>query len=106
MRILVDECVDPRVKSLFPEHDVSTVYDMGWDQLTDGPLLALANELFDVLLTIDKSLEFQQNLKKLSLGVIVVHVRKNQIPHYQAIQQDLLAAVEIIAHGQVIHVGG
>lgn len=33
MRILIDECVDPRVKALFAEHDAKTVHEMGWDQL-------------------------------------------------------------------------
>jgi predicted nuclease of predicted toxin-antitoxin system len=42
MRILIDECVDPRVAALFDEHDAKTVREMGWDQLLDGPLLQLA----------------------------------------------------------------
>lgn len=63
MRILIDECVDPRVKKLFNDHTVKTVHDMGWDRLTDGALLTSAQGLFDVLLTIDRGLEFQQNLK-------------------------------------------
>jgi predicted nuclease of predicted toxin-antitoxin system len=71
MRVLIDECVDPRVKQLFPGHEVKTVHEMGWDRLADGPLLASAQELFDVLFTIDRGLEFQQNLKKLKLGVVL-----------------------------------
>jgi predicted nuclease of predicted toxin-antitoxin system len=104
MRILIDECVDPRIKALFPEHDVSTVHDMGWNELTDGTLLALAAKSFDVLLTIDKGLEFQQNFQNLSLVLIVVAVRKNQMPYYQALQQQLLAAIENLSPGQIIHV--
>lgn len=106
MRLLIDECVDPRVKALFPGHEVSTVHEMGWGKLIDGELIALAQGSFDALLTIDKGLEFQQNLKKLSFGVIVAEVRKNQMPHYAAIAQDLLTAVNRIAPGQVIHVSG
>jgi predicted nuclease of predicted toxin-antitoxin system len=104
MRLLLDECVDPRVKTLFPQHEVSTVHEMGWDELTDSELLALAQKSFNALLTIDKSLEFQQNLGKLRLGVIVVRVRKNQMAYYRAIQQDLSAAMERIVPGQIIHV--
>jgi predicted nuclease of predicted toxin-antitoxin system len=37
MRILLDECADPRVRSLFPNQQVSTVHEMGWDSLQDGP---------------------------------------------------------------------
>ena len=42
MRILIDECVDPRVKPLFGDHSVATVHEQGWDSLEDGPLLTVA----------------------------------------------------------------
>ena len=59
MRLLIDECVDPRVKELFGDHDPATVHENGWDTLDDASLLELAQERFDVLLTIDRGLEFQ-----------------------------------------------
>lgn len=49
------------------------------DALEDGPLLALAEKEFDVLITIDSRMEFQQNISKFQIGVIVVHVPKNQL---------------------------
>ena len=104
MRVLIDECVDPRVKLLFGDHERATVHDKGWDTLEDGPLLALAMKEFDVLLTIDSRMEFQQNIPKFQIGVIVVHVPKNQIAHYRMLQKELLLAVEKIQPGQVIHV--
>jgi len=52
MRILVDECVDPRVKRLFADHQTATVHEKKWDTLDDGALLAFAQDQFDVLLTI------------------------------------------------------
>ena len=76
MRILIDECVDPRVKALFPGHEAKTVHDMGWDQLADGPLLELAEQAFDVLITIDRNLEDQQNLGKVRRGVVVARGSK------------------------------
>ena len=48
MRVLIDECVDPRVKLLFADHEAETVHEKGWDALEDGPLLKLAQEQFDV----------------------------------------------------------
>jgi hypothetical protein len=104
MRVLIDECVDPRVKLLFLDHQVTTVHERGWDTLDDGTLLSLAQSDFDVLLTIDKGLEFQQNLAKLQIGIIVAHVPKNQLVHYQAIQAELLAAIEKSRPGEVIRV--
>lgn len=104
MRILIDECVDPRVKLLFGEHQSATVHDQGWDTIEDGPLLALAEKEFDVLLTIDGKMEFHQNIQKFRVGLVVIHVPKNQIVHYRVIQQELLLAVEKVQRGQVIHV--
>jgi hypothetical protein len=72
--------------------------------LEDGPLLKAAEKEFDVVLTIDGSLEFQQNLSKLQIGVIVAHVPKNQVTYYRALQKELLEAVENIVPGKVIHV--
>jgi hypothetical protein len=72
--------------------------------LTARPLLTPAQKEFDVLLTIDGSLEFQQNLSRLQIGVIEVHVPKNQLIHYQVIQNELLAAIEKVRPGEAIHV--
>jgi predicted nuclease of predicted toxin-antitoxin system len=104
MRILVDECVDPRVRRLFADRVVATVHEKKWDKLDDGSLLAVAEDHFDVLLTIDRSLEFQRNLAKFKIGVVVVHVPKNQIMHYEAVQNALLLAVEQVRRGEVQHV--
>lgn len=105
MRVLIDECVDPRVKTLLSDHQPATVYDEGWGALEDGPLLAAAQEKFDVLVTIDRNLEFQQNLAKFRIGVVVVRVPKNQLSHYQAIKRELILAAEQVRPGEVIHVG-
>ena len=104
MRILIDECVDPRVKVLFEDHQVATVQERGWEAQEDGPLLRLAQEQFDVFLTIDGNLEHQQNIGLLALGVVVVRVPKNQILYYRGIEKELLRAVETARPGQVIHV--
>lgn len=55
MRILLDECVDPRLRTAFPDHDVRTVFDLGWNRLKNGELLAAASGEFDVFVTIDKA---------------------------------------------------
>ena len=104
MRVLIDECVDPRVRLILGDHKVSTVHDQGWDTLEDGPLLTLAQRKFDVIVTIDAGIEFQQNLSKFPIAVIVVHVPKNQLTHYRAIQEELLAAIEKAHRGEALHV--
>jgi hypothetical protein len=49
-------------------------------------------------------MEFQQNIPKFKIGVIIVHVPKNQLAHYRALQKELRWAVEKVQSGQVIHV--
>jgi len=72
MRVILDECVDPRVRRLFGGHEVSTVHEQGWDALEDGHLLDRAQREFDVLVTIDGSIEHQQNLARYRIAVVVV----------------------------------
>jgi predicted nuclease of predicted toxin-antitoxin system len=105
MRLLIDECVDPRVKTLLPDHEPVTVREKGWSSLDDSALLAAAAREFDVLLTIDRKMRFQQNLRKLRIGIIVVRVPKNQIAYYRAIANEIADAMSGIRKGEVIEVG-
>lgn len=64
MKILLDECVTKRLKPFLKEHIVFTVTEMNWKGLRNGNLMLVAIEQkFDILLTIDKNLSFQQNMK-------------------------------------------
>ena len=104
MRVLIDECVDPRVKRLLRAHQAATILGLGWGKLPDREILTRARDQFDVLVTADKSIEFQQNLTKYGLGLVVVHVRRNHIAHYHEVEADLLTAIESVAPGRVFHV--
>jgi predicted nuclease of predicted toxin-antitoxin system len=72
MRILLDECVNPRVKEAFPDHEAKTVREMGWCGSTNGKLMSLGQQSFDAFVTVDQNLEHQQNLAKLTIGIVVV----------------------------------
>ena len=104
MRILLDECVNPRVKDAFLNHETRTVVEMGWGGVTNGKLLALAAQSFNVFVTADKNLEFQQNIAKLNLCVLVVSVPDNHIRFYQPLFSELLQATEEAVGGTLIHV--
>jgi hypothetical protein len=72
MRILLDECT-PRVhKHRLRDRNVSTVQDAGWAGLKNGDLLAAANGHFDLFITTDKNLRFQQNLRKYGFAVLLL----------------------------------
>ena len=62
MKILLDECTPRLLKRLLSEFEISTVQDMGWTGVTNGALLAMAEAEFDVFVTTDKNLRYQQNL--------------------------------------------
>ena len=84
MKVLLDECVTRKLKSRLPNHEVYTVTDMQWNGLKNGILMSAAiGEGFDILLTIDKNLEYQQNLKKNSIIVAVFDVRQNNVKLYE-----------------------
>ena len=94
------------VKAAFPGHAVRTVSETGWRGTKDGPLLAYAQEQFDLFVTIDRKLERQHDLKKLKLGFVIVRVLSNEIGSYHPIFAALREAAENVKHGQVSHVVG
>lgn len=69
MRILLDECIDRRLVRDLVGHEVKTAPQMGWSGVKNGQLLALAAVEFDVFITVDRNLSFQQNLPKFDIAV-------------------------------------
>ena len=67
-KVLLDECVDRRFKPHISGADVKTVQEMGWAGLQNGALLQRAQADFDVFLTTDRNLAFQQNLNQYDIG--------------------------------------
>jgi predicted nuclease of predicted toxin-antitoxin system len=70
MRVLLDECLPRRLTQALPGHDVRTVADMRWAGRTNGELLRLAADQFDVFVTVDRNIQYQQNAPSLELGVV------------------------------------
>jgi predicted nuclease of predicted toxin-antitoxin system len=80
MKILLDECVTKRLKPHLKEFEVFTVTEMGWGGVKNGKLLTLCVENnFDVLLTIDKNLVYQQNLNKYKISIVVLNTITSKI---------------------------
>ena len=77
MRVLLDECVPRALRKELHGHDVKTVAEAGWAGVKNGELLQLAANEFDVFLTIDRNLEYQQNFSGVVLAVVVVHAASN-----------------------------
>jgi predicted nuclease of predicted toxin-antitoxin system len=93
VRVLLDECVDWRLSRDVIGHDVKTARQMGWATIKNGELLALAAQQFDVLVTVDRNLSFQQNLVVFPIAVIVLRARTNRLAHLRPLVPALLAAL-------------
>lgn len=78
MKILLDECIDRRFAAELPEHDVRTVPQMGWAGVKNGSLMKLAEDAFDIFVTVDRNLSFQQNLPSYNIAVIVLRSISNR----------------------------
>jgi predicted nuclease of predicted toxin-antitoxin system len=70
MKVLVDECLPRFLRRVLPGHFVQTAQDCGWAGIKNGQLLILAQAQFDVFLTTDKNLRYQQNLAERKIGII------------------------------------
>ncbi len=72
MRILFDQGTPVPLKQHFSEHQVQTAFELGWSRLTNGDLLAAAEGKFDVLVTTDQNLRYQQPLTGRTLAILVL----------------------------------
>ena len=81
MRILLDEDLPGRLGALLDGHECSTVPQSRWAGVKNGKLLALAATKFDVFLTMDRNLEFQQNLAALPIAILVIQAISNRMEH-------------------------
>ena len=80
MKILLDECLPRKVKRLLPDYDVSTVIEMGWSGLLNGDLMKVAvNAGFDVFITADKNLSYQQNITDYNISIVLLSVLFNKL---------------------------
>jgi hypothetical protein len=105
MRILIDECIDERLRDSFSGHDCQTARYAGFAGLKNGELLdAVESAHFDVLLTVDRGLEYQQNLTGRKIAIIIFHARSNRrkdlLPHIPA----CLALLLSIKPGEIVRI--
>ncbi|MFZ1755528.1 MAG: hypothetical protein WBO46_13530 [Caldilineaceae bacterium] len=104
--MLLDECLPRRLKHELSGHQVYTVPEMGWAGVKNGALLRLIQDTaFDVFVTIDGNLTYQQNLKGVNLAIIVLSAPDNTIESLRPLGPGILTAIERISAGEIIPVG-
>ena len=105
MRILLDECLPKRLKRDLVGHDARTVPEMGWASKRNGELLALAETDFEVFVTVDRNLAFQQDIGRFKLGVVVLVAKGNRRSDLLPLVPELLDILPGVTPGQVVKVG-
>ena len=107
MRVLLDECVSEGLRKHLVGHDCQTARYAGFAGLENGELLAAAeNSKFDVILTVDRGFEYQQNLEQRKIAVIIFCGKSVLLEDLLPLVPDCLGCLESIQSGQVVRIGG
>jgi hypothetical protein len=104
-RVLLDENLPRQLAGELPAHDVATVRTQGWTGIVNGKLLSLAEASgFQVFVTADRNLEYQQSLAGRAFGVVVVLPRRLKMEYLLPLIPALNEAVGSIEPGAIVHV--
>lgn len=105
MKVLLDECVPRKLKRELTDHEVLTVTERGWSGIENGELLALAQQEFDVFLTVDQNLNYQQNLSSVQIGLVLLVAGTNGLKSLLPLMPELRSALENIKRDEFIRIG-
>lgn len=98
MRILFDQGTPAPLRRFLTAHTVSTAYEMGWSDLQNGDLLRAAEAAFDLFITTDQNLGYQQNLTGRRLAILVLPT--TNWPHIREHCGEIVDAVDAMQPGQ------
>ena len=104
MKVLLDECLPKRLAAEFSGHEARTVPEQGWAGLRNGELLEHASLSFDVFVTADQNLEYQQALRRTSIAVIVLVAVRNDFATLRALMPEVLKALGRIKPAQLLRI--
>lgn len=102
MKVLLDECVTRKLRRDFQGHEVYTVEEAGLKGLKNGDLLRSASGQYEVLVTVDQNLEYQQNIKTLSMAILVLAARRNSYEALHPLMGQALNVLKQIKPGEVV----
>ena len=104
MKILLDECIDRRFAVELQDQTVETVPAKGWAGKSNGELLRLAEGEFDVFITVDRNLAFQQNVINFDIAVLVLHSKSNRLVDLIPLVQNILTSLSTVQSGQIMNI--
>lgn len=103
-RVLLDECLPKKLKRELPDDVVAMVQEMGWSGKKNGELMKLARGQFEVFLTSDQNLRYQQNLAYADAGVIVLVALSNRIEALRSLMPKVNQVLLTVEAGEVIEI--
>ena len=101
MKLLLDECVTRRLKREFANHEVHTVDEAGFKGLENGDLLKAASGKYEVLVTVDRNLPYQQNISGLDIAILVLAAKRNSYVRLKPLMPRALIALESLKAGDI-----
>jgi hypothetical protein len=93
--------VDQRFRLELAGHSVATVQGVGWAGKKNGELLTLASHDFEIFVTVDRNLYFQQNIPKFNIAVVILSARTNRLVDLRPLAVSLLAELPTLKPGQI-----
>ncbi len=104
MRLLLDESVPWAFRHYMVGHEARTARYVGWDGKGNGELLALARDEYDVLITVDQSIPYQQNITEEDVAVVVLEAGTNDIEDLRPLVPQLLNRIPFLKRGEVVRI--
>ena len=102
---MIDECVDERLRFLFPGHDCQTARFANLAGLKNGALLEAAESAgFDVLITADQNIPEQQNLARRTISLIILCGPSNRLRDLELLVPAAISALRSIRRGEVARI--
>jgi hypothetical protein len=105
MRLLLDEHLPIGLSAELHGHAADTVSGRGWTGIKNGELLRRMGGQYDALVTMDRSIEFQQRISTLPFGIVIVRAPSNRMQDLRPLVPSILAAVDAVKPGLVQRVG-
>ena len=105
MRVLLDEQLPLDLAALLEGHSASTVVGRGWAGIKNGDLLRRMGDDYDAFLTMDRGIEFQQNIAALPFGILLVLAPSNRMVHLIPLVPAILQALSAVKAGQLHRIG-
>ena len=104
MKLLLDECVTRHLKRDLSGHEVYTVEDAGFKGLENGELLRAASGAYEVLITVDRNIPYQQNIAGLNIAILILAAKRNSYVRLKPLIPRALRALETMKIGDVIRI--